>query len=57
MSKLNRDPARVIVLDDDPKCVQLQPENHLPVKPWKGTTPYDEDSALLDLIPLLECTR
>ena len=52
MSKLNRDPARVIYISGHALDSCLQPENCLPIKPWKLEA---EDTQLIDLIPLLEC--
>jgi hypothetical protein len=43
----------VVVVDHEPKQVQ-QPGNLVPVSAWEGTN--RADSALLDLIPFLECT-
>ncbi|BBN14262.1 mitochondrial import inner membrane translocase subunit TIM50 [Marchantia polymorpha subsp. ruderalis] len=51
ISKLNRDPARVIYLAGHAAETTLQPENALTVKPWKLET---EDTTLLDLLPFLE---
>lgn len=49
---LNRDPARVIYISAHALESTLQPENGVEVKPWKGEP---DDTALLDLIPFLEC--
>lgn len=51
LSKLNRDPARVIYISGHALESCLQPENCLPIKPWKLEA---EDTQLIDLIPLLE---
>jgi import inner membrane translocase subunit TIM50 len=51
LSKLNRDLNLVLFLGADPKAYSLQPENALPVKSYKME---DGDTALLDLMPLLE---
>lgn len=52
LSKLNRNPRRVIVLDDDPAALQLQPENLIQVKPY--TDPHDrEDQTLEKITPFL----
>ncbi|XP_048564587.1 mitochondrial import inner membrane translocase subunit TIM50-like [Triticum urartu] len=51
LSKLNRDPARVIYISGHALDSCLQPENCLPIKPWKLEA---EDTQLIDLIPLLE---
>mmetsp|Transcript_3079 Transcript_3079/g.4683 ORF Transcript_3079/g.4683 Transcript_3079/m.4683 type:complete len:434 (-) Transcript_3079:40-1341(-) len=56
LSKLNRDLSRVIVIDDDPKAFQLNPNNAILVKKYKlgpGIDPND-DTVLLDLIPFLK---
>ena len=36
ISCLNRDLGKVIIVDTDPDKYQLQPENGLTLKPWKG---------------------
>eukprot|EP00252_Welwitschia_mirabilis_P026695 TRINITY_DN8836_c0_g1_i1.p1 TRINITY_DN8836_c0_g1~~TRINITY_DN8836_c0_g1_i1.p1 ORF type:complete len:138 (-),score=27.29 TRINITY_DN8836_c0_g1_i1:275-688(-) len=51
LSKLNRDPAKVIYLSGHALESCLQPENALEIKPWKLEA---DDTALLDLIPFLE---
>eukprot|EP00037_Helgoeca_nana_P033035 m.416378 g.416378 ORF g.416378 m.416378 type:complete len:350 (+) comp29958_c0_seq1:80-1129(+) len=50
VSRLNRNPARVITLDDDAKFLAAQPENHLHIAPFEGDS---TDTVLVDLIPLL----
>ena len=56
--QLNRDPARVVYLSANPKSYSLQPENAIPVSKWEptaaGAASADSDTALLDLMPLLE---
>jgi len=52
LSKLNRDPSRVLFISGHAIESSLQPENCVPVKPWKLE---NDDTALLDLIPFLEC--
>lgn len=52
LSKLNRDPAKIIYVSGHALESTLQPENSLPIKPWKLE---EDDTALLDLIPFLEC--
>lgn len=52
LSKLNRDPAKVIYLSAHARENSLQPENGAPIKPFKLEL---EDTALLDFIPFLEC--
>lgn len=48
---LNRDPARVVLVDKDEKCVAMQRSNAIVIPEWTGDP---ADTALLDLIPLLE---
>eukprot|EP00898_Chlorokybus_atmophyticus_P006068 jgi/Chlat1/6462/Chrsp45S05974 len=50
ISKLNRDPKKVLVLTTKPQSV-LQAENVITVKPYKLQT---GDTALLDMMPFLE---
>ncbi|XLS63749.1 hypothetical protein HN51_023723 [Arachis hypogaea] len=53
LSKLNRDPAKVIYLSGHALENCLQPENCVPMKPCKG---FDkDDTTLLDFIPFLKC--
>merc|ERR1719362_1325415 len=52
LSRLNRDLAKVIVIDDDKDCLQMQPENGIIIAPFGGSE--DQDRILLDLIPFLE---
>ena len=53
---MNRDPARILFIDDNPDAVQLCPKNALIVKPF--TDVYDtKDRVLLDLIPLLQVSE
>ncbi|GAB2297533.1 mitochondrial inner membrane protein required for protein import [Dionaea muscipula] len=52
LSKLNRDPAKILYVSGHALESSLQPENCVQIKPWK---PEDmDDTALLDLIPFLE---
>lgn len=52
LSKLNRDPSRIIYVSAHALESSLQPENSVQIKPW---TPEDmDDTVLLDLIPFLE---
>ncbi|CAI5458077.1 unnamed protein product [Closterium sp. Yama58-4] len=51
LSKLNRDPNKVIYISSLPQSV-LQKENLVPLPAWKDT---GADTALLDLLPFLEC--
>ncbi|KAK9714392.1 hypothetical protein RND81_06G090900 [Saponaria officinalis] len=52
LSKLNRDPRRVIYISGHALEQCLQPENCVQIKPW--TTDDVTDTTLLDLIPFLE---
>ncbi|XP_023534832.1 mitochondrial import inner membrane translocase subunit TIM50 [Cucurbita pepo subsp. pepo] len=51
LSKLNRDPRKIIYLSGHALDSSLQPENSVPIKPWKCEA---DDTALLDFIPFLE---
>ncbi|XP_068645462.1 mitochondrial import inner membrane translocase subunit TIM50-like [Aristolochia californica] len=51
LSKLNRDPTRIIYVSGHALENSLQPENCIQIKPWKLET---DDTTLLDLIPFLE---
>lgn len=51
LSKLNRDPSRILYVSGNAAETCLQPENCVPVKPWKCEA---DDTALVDLIPFLE---
>ncbi|KAJ8460026.1 hypothetical protein OPV22_032952 [Ensete ventricosum] len=51
LSKLNRDPSRILYISGQALESSLQPENSVPIKPWKLE---NDDTALLDLIPFLE---
>ncbi|KAE8680270.1 Mitochondrial import inner membrane translocase subunit TIM50 [Hibiscus syriacus] len=51
LSKLNRDPAKILYVSAHAFESSLQPENCVPIKPYKLET---DDTALLDLIPFLE---
>ncbi|KAK9015112.1 hypothetical protein V6N11_006234 [Hibiscus sabdariffa] len=51
LSKLNRDPAKILYVSAHAFESSLQPENCVPIKPFKLE---GEDTALLDLIPFLE---
>ncbi|KAK9152407.1 hypothetical protein Syun_010716 [Stephania yunnanensis] len=52
LSKLNRDPSRIIYVSGHALDSTLQPENSVQIKPWKLEA---DDTQLLDLIPFLEC--
>ncbi|XVF33875.1 hypothetical protein REPUB_Repub18cG0009300 [Reevesia pubescens] len=51
LSKLNRDPAKILYVSAHAFDSSLQPENCVPIKPYKLET---DDTSLLDLIPFLE---
>ncbi|KAJ6802500.1 mitochondrial import inner membrane translocase subunit TIM50 [Iris pallida] len=51
LSKLNRNPSQVLYVSGHALESSLQPENSVPIKPWKLE---NDDTALLDLIPFLE---
>ncbi|KAI8557492.1 hypothetical protein RHMOL_Rhmol04G0014800 [Rhododendron molle] len=51
LSKLNRDPAKILYVSGHALESTLQPENSLPIKPWKLE---EDDTELLDLLPFLE---
>ncbi|XP_074298751.1 mitochondrial import inner membrane translocase subunit TIM50-like [Silene latifolia] len=51
LSKLNRDPSRIIYVSGHALDNCLQLENCIPIKPWKNE---DGDKTLIDLIPFLE---
>lgn len=51
LSKLNRDPSRILYVSGHAQENSLQHENCVPVKPWKLEM---DDTALVDLIPFLE---
>lgn len=53
LSKLNRDPSRIIYISGHALESCLQPENAVPIKPWKMDDNLDTE--LLDLLPFLEC--
>ncbi|KAJ0253284.1 Mitochondrial import inner membrane translocase subunit TIM50 [Hirschfeldia incana] len=51
LSKLNRDPKRIMYVSGNAFDTSLQPENCVPIKPYKLES---DDTALVDLIPFLE---
>ncbi|XP_057956029.1 mitochondrial import inner membrane translocase subunit TIM50-like [Malania oleifera] len=51
LSKLNRDPSRILYVSGQALESSLQSENCVPIKPWKLEA---DDTALVDLIPFLE---
>lgn len=52
LSKLNRDPSRVLYVSGHALESCLQTENCVPIKPWNKEA---DDTTLIDLIPFLEC--
>ncbi|KAG2328062.1 hypothetical protein Bca4012_037102 [Brassica carinata] len=51
LSKLNRDPKKIMYISGNAFDTSLQPENCVPIKPYKLES---DDTALVDLIPFLE---
>ncbi|KAF6145059.1 hypothetical protein GIB67_013410 [Kingdonia uniflora] len=51
LSKLNRDPSKILYVSGHALESTLQQENCVPVKPWKSEA---DDTVLLDLMPFLE---
>jgi len=52
ISRLNRDVRKIVVLDDDPRAVQLQPENAILVTPFLDARDKT-DTELEDITPFL----
>jgi hypothetical protein len=50
ISCINRDEAKVIVVDTDPDRLKLQPDNGIVLKPWKGDLNDDELPKLMKLL-------
>ncbi|ODV64229.1 protein translocase subunit TIM50 [Ascoidea rubescens DSM 1968] len=50
LSLMNRDLGKIIIVDTDPNCFELQPDNAIGMKPWDGKP----DDKLIRLIPILE---
>jgi len=51
LNRLNRDLSRVVIIDDNPDCYSLHPENAIPISKWEGDK---SDTKLRDLTPFLE---
>lgn len=51
LSKLNRDPSKILYVSGHALETCLQPENCVPIKPWRKEA---DDTTLLDLLPFLE---
>lgn len=51
ISCLNRDPARVVVVDCKKEAFRLQPFNGVALRPWDGNS---DDRVLLDLSAFLK---
>lgn len=51
LSLMNRDMGKILIIDPDRGCTMKQPENAIPIEPWKGT-PGDKE--LIKMIPFLE---
>ena len=52
LSKLNRDPKKILYVRGNAFDTSLQPENCVPIKSYKLES---DDTVLVDLIPFLEC--
>lgn len=52
ISRFNRDPRKIVVLDDNARAVQLQPENAIIIKPFVDAADK-ADNALEDITPFL----
>lgn len=50
LTHLNRDPAKVVVLDWNEDYNTLQPDNFVKMKKWRG----EPDNSLVDIVPFLE---
>ncbi|KAK6201379.1 mitochondrial inner membrane protein required for protein import [Scheffersomyces amazonensis] len=50
LSLLNRDLGKTVMVEVDPNCASLQPENSIVLNPWDGQA----DDYLVKLIPFLE---
>lgn len=55
LSKLNRNPAKILYLSGHALESCLQPENSVPIKSWQQQD--KDDTALVDFIPFLECKQ
>ncbi|CEM00013.1 unnamed protein product [Vitrella brassicaformis CCMP3155] len=51
LSKMGRDLATLIIIDNSPLAYSLQPDNAIPIKSWFDD---DNDRELFDLMPILE---
>jgi CTD small phosphatase-like protein 2 len=51
LSKLGRDPRKIIIVDNLAENFQLQPDNGIFIQSWYGEP---DDTALFDLAPLLK---
>lgn len=54
MRKVERDIAKVLLLDNTPSAFALCPDNAVPIDSWVGD-PKDEQ--LLDVLPFLDALR
>ncbi|KAH3666037.1 hypothetical protein OGAPHI_004226 [Ogataea philodendri] len=50
LSLMNRDLAKLVIIDPDEDCYSMQPENAIPIDKWDGK----RDDKLVRLIPFLE---
>ncbi len=55
LSKLNRPIERIVILDDEPECFALQPDNGITVKPYTVEEDVDpnSDNTLETILPFL----
>ena len=52
LTKIGRPMDKIIIIDDNPKCLRLQKENGIVIKPFLGEDNYDK--VLFSLIPILK---
>jgi import inner membrane translocase subunit TIM50 len=53
LNHLNRDLAKVIAIDVDANALKENPDNAIIIPKWNGDP---QDTTLLDMMPMLECT-
>lgn len=53
ISKLNRDPRKILLIDDDKIATKLHPDNCIHVPPYKDVNDKDDD-VLMQLLPFLK---
>jgi len=54
MSIVEKDLARVCIVDNSPVCYGMNPDNGIPIEGWTHDL---SDEALLDLLPVLDSLR